>query len=136
MIFYFLYYFSSFRFIFIHSRFISFFLFSFFFYLLFSSTQVSNPPSFIFFFTSRTFQQLICFTLERERERGLLVRRPTVGGDRGHRKEKIGGDRRSPMRHYHVRRPIAALPPPYHQASSNWRSFFFFIFACSDSTLF
>ena len=69
MIFYFLYYFSSFRFIFIHSRFISFFLFSFFFYLLFSSTQVSSPPSFIFFFTSRTFQQLICFTLERERER-------------------------------------------------------------------
>ena len=63
-IFYFLYYFSSFHFIFIPTRFISFF--SFFFFLFFSSTQVSSPPSFIFFFTSRTFQR---FTSERERER-------------------------------------------------------------------
>ena len=45
------------------------FFFSFFFFLLFSSTQVSSPLSFIFFFTSRTFQQLICFTSKRERER-------------------------------------------------------------------
>ena len=46
-IFYFLYYFSSFPFIFIH-RFISFF--SFFFFLFFSSTQDTQPPSFYFLF--------------------------------------------------------------------------------------
>ena len=73
------------------------FFFSFFFFLLFSSTQVSNPPSFIFFFTSRTFQQHICYTSEkRERERGPLVRCPIAGGDRGRRKDKVVGDRRSP----------------------------------------
>ena len=117
MIFYFLYYFSSFHFIFIHSRFISFFLFSFFLFLLFSSTQVSSPPSFIFLFTSRTFQQLICFTSERERER-------EAGGDRGRQKDKAGGDRRSPW----GTTMSAARPAPHHQAGSNRRSFFSFSF--------
>ena len=140
MIFYFLYYFSSFHFIFIHSRFISFFLFSFFLFLLFSSTQVSSPPSFIFLFTSRTFQQLICFTSERERERELLVRRPTAGGNRDRRKDKpveIG------VHHVALPRPPPhrPRPPPHHlgQIGVLFPFFFFFffsIFVCSDSTLF
>ena len=75
-----------------------------FFFLFFSFTQVFSPSSFIFFFTSRTFQQPhICFTLEkreRERERGerlgQIVCRPTAGGDRGCRKDEVGGDWRSP----------------------------------------
>ena len=63
-IFYFLYYFSSFHFIFIPTRFISFF--SFFFFLFFSSTQVSNPPSFIHL--KNIPASHICFTSEREGE--------------------------------------------------------------------
>ena len=96
-IFYFLFYFSSFHFSFIQTHFFSFF--SFFFFVFFSSIQVSSAPSFILFSTSRTFQQLICFTSERERERELLVHRPT-----------------------------AARPPPHHQAGSDWLVISFFLF--------
>ena len=134
MIFYFLYYFSSFHFIFIHSPF--HFFFSFFFFLLFSSTQVSSPPSFIFFFTLRTFQQLICFTSERERERERerAAHLPV---------EIEVAERTSQWRsafttqHYHVRRPTTTHPPPHHLGQIGVLFLFFFlIFACSDSTLF
>ena len=120
MIFYFLYYFSSFHFIFIHSRFISFFLFSFFFFLLFSSPQVSNPSSFIFFFISRTFQQLICFTSKRERER----ERGQAGGDRGCRKDKSVeiGIHHAALPHPPPHCHLSSSPPP----GSDQRSFFFF----------
>ena len=55
------------------------FFFSFFFFLFFSSAQESNliPPSFIFFFTSRTFQQphqLLHIAEKREREREREVK--------------------------------------------------------------
>ena len=64
-IFYFLYYFSSFHFIFIHISFL-FFLFSF---SCFSPPHKTHSPLlFIFFFTSRSFQ---CFTSKRERGMGL-----------------------------------------------------------------
>ena len=105
------------------------FFFSFFFFLLFSSTQVSSPLSFIFFFTSRTFQQLICFTSkrERERERGLLVRCPTVKGDRGCRKDKAGGDQRSPCSTTtSVALPLLVLLPTTRLGQIRVLFFFFF----------
>ena len=92
------------------------FFFSFFFFLLFSSTQVSNPPSFIFFFTSRTFQQLICFTSERERERTAYLppqRRWRSRSPKG----QAGGDRHSPRdttTSAAAPPPPTAHPPPHH----------------------
>ena len=69
-IFYFLYYFSSFHFIFIH---VSFLFFFFLFLVFLLHTRHTAPLLFIFFFTSRTFQ---CFTSERERgEIGLGLHR-------------------------------------------------------------
>ena len=96
-IFYFLYYFSFFHFIFIHTRFISFFSFS-----CFSpphkcpvSTPISIPPFFYFLFHLKNIPTTTFTSYQRERERLLLVRCPTAGGDRGRRKDKAGGDQRS-----------------------------------------
>ena len=124
----------------IHVSFL-FFLFLFLIFLLHTSVQcpvsapISISPSFIFFFTLRTFQQPHLLHI-RERERELLVCRPTVDGDRGCRKDKAGGDWHSP---YNTT-TSAAHPPPYHQAGLDrlvlFFFFFFFIFACSNSTLF
>ena len=67
----------------------------------------------------------------------MLVRRPTAGGDQGCRKEKAGGDRRSPCS-----TTTSAAPPPLVLLPSTKLGqiglffFSFFIFACSDSTLF
>ena len=72
------------------------------------STPISIPPSFIFFFTSRTFQQPhLLHIKERERERLMLVHRPTAGGNRGCQKDKAGGDRRSPCS-----TTTSTAPPP------------------------
>ena len=101
-LFFILIFFLSFHFL---PRFISFFLF--FFFSFFSSTQVSSPPSFIFFFTSRTFQHLTFAShhrereRERERERGLGL----------HRISSIS---------------TATHHPPHYQARSNRLGFFFF----------
>ena len=119
-----------------------FLFFILFFILSFHSPPHTCPlsPFFYFFFSSKTFQQhhLLFSSTKRERQRDK---------ERGERL----GDRRSPCRqrsrftmHYHVCRPTAARPPPHHQAGSDQLvlSFFFFfffsffIFACSDSTLF
>ena len=95
------------------------FFFSFFFFLFFSSTQVSNlyPPFFYFLFHLKNIPATSPFTShqrrERERERGerlLLVRRPITDGDRGRRKDKAGGDRRSPC----STTTSSARPPPHH----------------------
>ena len=77
------------------------FFFSFFFFLFFSSTQVSSPPYFIFFFTSRTFQHLTFVSHERERER--------------ERERGLGLHRIS----------TAARRPPHHQAGSDQIVLFF-----------
>ena len=90
------------------------FSFSFFFYLFLSSTcplssVLSLPPSFIFLFSSRTFQT----SEKRERER----RKDKAGGSIGHRKDRAGAALPRP-------RPTAARPPPHHQAGLD-RLFFF-----------
>ena len=107
------------------------------------STHISIPPFFYFLFHLKNILATM-FTShqrERERERVLLVRRPTASGDRGHRKDKAGGDRRSP---YNVT-TNAALPPLVLLPTTRlgqiglfffFLFFFFFIFACSNSTLF
>ena len=117
-------------------------------------------PSFIFFFTTRTFQQPhLLHIKERERERLMLVHRPTAGGNRGCQKDKAGGDRRSPCSTTTFAAPLpveievtertkpveigvhhVALPcPPPHCCSSSsppssWvrlaYSFFSFSFSC------
>ena len=72
---------------FISFSFIRVISFSFFFFYLFLSSTcplssvLSLPPSFIFFFSSRTFQT----SEKRERER----RKDKAGGDRGHRKDRV-----------------------------------------------
>ena len=79
------------------------------------STPISIPPSFIFFFSSRTFQHLTFASHQREREIGLGL----------HRISSIS---------------TAIHCPPHHQAGSDrlvlFFFFSFFIFACSNSTLF
>ena len=89
--------------------------FPFFFFLFFSATQVSSvhsylyPPFFYFLFHLKNIPATT-FTShqrERERERLMLVRRPTAGGNRGCQKDKAGGDRRSPCS-----TTTSTAPPP------------------------
>ena len=128
MIFYFLYYFSSFHFIFIYSRFISFFLFSFF---CFSPPQKCPAPFPLFFFSPQEHSNNSFAShqreRERERERGLLVRCPTVKGDRGCRKDKAGGDQRSPCSTTtSVALPLLVLLPTTRLGQIRVLFFFFF----------
>ena len=88
------------------------FFFSFFFFLFFSSTQVSSPPSFIFFFTSRTFQHLTFASHEREGERESRWRWRSSKGQSRWRSTFT-------MQHYHVCCPTAARPPPHHEVRSD-----------------
>ena len=98
-------------------------------------------PSFIFFFTSRTFQQPhLLHIRERERERKRERERESHARLLPHRQWRSrlskGQSRwRSAftMKHYHVCRPTATHPPPYHQAGSEWLvifSLFFFLHIC------
>ena len=97
-----------------------------------SSVLSLSPPSFIFFFTSRTFQQphhLLHIREKREKERGerlLLVHRLTASGDRGHQKDKAGKDRRSPCSTtmYTAPLPLVLL----HTTKLGQISLFFFFF--------
>ena len=96
----------------------SFLFFFFFFYFFFSSTcplssVLSLPPSFIFFFSSRTFQT----SGKRERER----RKDKAGGDQGHRKDRVGAALPRP--------PLVVLPTTrLGQIGFLVLSFFFFSF--------
>ena len=121
-LFFILFFFLSFHF----HPYIHVFSFFFFFYFFFSSTcplssVLSLPPSFIFFFSSRTFQT----SEKRERER----RKDKAGGDRGHRKDKVNAALPRP--------PLVLLPTTklgqigFLVLSFLFFSFFFFIFACS-----
>ena len=132
MIFYFLYYFSSFHFIFIHSPFhffFSFFLFLFLAFLLHTSVQSH------FFYFLFHLKNILATHLLHIRERGLLVRRWRSRSPKG----QASGDRHSPRG-----TTTSAAPPPLILLPTTWvRSAFFFffffsffIFACSDSTLF
>ena len=133
MIFSFLYYFSSFHFIFIHISFL-FFFFSFFFFLLFSSTQDTEPPSFYFLFHLKNIPTShICFTSETERERERVHAAPPPA-------EIEVAKRTKPVEiSVHPRPPphrCSLSSPPLGWVRSACSFFLFFIFACSDSTLF
>ena len=110
---------------FISFSFIRVISFSFFFFYLFLSSTcplssvLSLPLSFIFFFSSRTFQT--SEKRERERERS----KDKAGGSIGHRKDRAGAALPRP-------RPTAARPPPHHQAGSD-RLFFFFFLWCENT---
>ena len=96
------------------------------------STPISISPSFIFFFTSRTFQQThLLHIRERERER----ERETAAcllPHRWWRLRSLKGQNwwRSAftMQHYHVHCPTAARPRPHHRVGLDWLVLFFFFF--------
>ena len=137
-----------------------------FFILSFHSPPHTCPlsPFFYFFFSSRTFQQhlffwwkfqqhLICSSVPQKKKKNFCSSHQRKGRDRDSERGERLVDRRSPCcRRSRFTMPSEigvhhALPrPPSHRRSSSslppgWvRSacsfFFFFIFACSDSTLF
>ena len=116
-IFYFLYYFSLFHFIFIPTRFISFFLFSCSCFSPPHKCPLSLSPFFYFLFHLKNIPVTSTSTShERERER--------------ERSPKGQSQWRSAftMQHYHVRRPTAVRPPPHHLAGLDRLVLFFFFF--------
>ena len=104
------------------------------------STPISIPPSFIFFFTSRTFQQTHLLHIKEEREREerdycSFAAPPLV---------EIEVAERTKLVEISVHHATLPCSLPHCRSSSSpspgWVrstcSLFFFLFACSDSTLF
>ena len=114
-------------------------------FLLHTSVQ---PPLFYFLFHLKNIpatSHLLHIREERERERGerlgQIIHHPTASGDRGRRKDKAGGDQRSPCSTTTSTAPSSLILLPTTRLSQIglfkfFFFFFFFIFACSDSTLF
>ena len=109
-----------------------------FFLFLFSFSCFSPPhkylaPLLLFSFSPQEHSGISHSLHIREREREL-VRCPTADGDRGHRKDKTSGDRRSPCSTttFAAPPPLVLLPTTrLGQIDLFFFYFYFFIFACS-----
>ena len=102
------------------------FLFFFFLLLVFLLHTGVQPPFFYFLFHLKNIPaSQICFTWERERE---LVRRAIAIGDRGHRKDKAGGDQCSPCSTTMSATPPLLVVLPTTKLGQIGLFFFFFFF--------